>query len=235
MRLKLNPYFWKSFKPWRDWLYSAQLFWLFLAVLVGACLVVNWLGCLFDLTRVEQLSFTGLTLEIAGVLTVAIGIAKKADVLGGIGPLDRISRWLRACPIFRQDRNIFAGTAHLTLGGLKANVQGTAELPPDASLEQRIAHLEQLIKTVQGDIREVEAEAKSAVDELSKQCAEKHDEIGQAIAEVRQQSVKAHVGEIGMEFAGLGWVIAGLVLATIPDFVVRWTQTMFDAITVYWC
>ena len=62
-----------------------------------------------------------------------------------------------------------------------------------------------------------------------------HDEIGQAIAEVREQSVKAHIGDVGMEFAGLGWVVTGLILATVPEYVVRWTQPMVDALIVYEC
>jgi hypothetical protein len=64
---KLNPHSFKSLAPWQKWLADAGIFWLFLFALVGVSLETNWLGEWAGLSHIDQVTISGLFLEVAGV------------------------------------------------------------------------------------------------------------------------------------------------------------------------
>lgn len=57
-------------------------------------------------------------------------------------------------------------------------------------------------------------------DELKRRIDADIESVRHEIEKVGQQSEKAHLGMLGWEYAGLGWIMVGLTLATVPKLVV---------------
>lgn len=88
MKLKSRWYnVWIYRAEWGRWIARAGLMWLFLAVLVTAFVIGNWLGIIFGFCAISQITVSGWLLEISGVWAVAKGFANKIEHYGrdGVG------------------------------------------------------------------------------------------------------------------------------------------------------
>lgn len=204
--------------------------WLFLAVLVIAFVAGNWLGVIFGFSTTTQITVSGLLLEISGICAVAKGFANKIRHYGHDGIVKRMGKWFKACPIFSQDRVVQAGTAHLNLSGGKVRADLRGKMSPDADLETRVAYLELAMEALKDNFVELVESTESSIGNLGKELEQKFADVDEQVTEMRAQSAKAHVGDVDLEFVGLGWVACGLTLATIPQGV-RWLFD--DVITLF--
>jgi hypothetical protein len=215
--LRINPSFYKLGAAWRTWLAQARIFFLFLIVLVTVCIAVDWLGFFLCVEPVARLPYAGFILEAAGVLTVVYGFSTKIDLYGDEPISARIKQWLRSIPLFRQDTRVAVGSAHLTLGPMKVNATGTVSLPPDASLEDRVQQLEHRLENLQTSLSKLREDHDTSINELREELDQRIQTILDDLEALKKLTSEAHIGDVGTELAGIGWILAGLALATIPD------------------
>lgn len=190
--------------------------WLFLAVLVAAFVVGNWLGIIFGFCAISQITVSGWLLEISGVWAVAKGFANKIEHYGRDGVGRRLVKWLRGCPIFSQDMIVQPGTAHIKLSGGKVRADLTGKMSPDADIETRVSYLELALEALKDNFVELAESTESSIGNLGKELDQKFADVDKQVADIRTKSAKVHVGDVDLEFVGLGWVACGLTLATIP-------------------
>lgn len=207
-----------GFAPWRSWLADARLLWWFLGVVVIASVIADWFAC--GSPRVERLPVAGWGLEIAGVIVVALGLSRKIDLYGGEGFGSRIRAWLLRFPMLRQDKVIpISAAGEINLAGATVNARGEVTLPDDASIEQRVERLESLMRNVPDQIASLRQHLEEVDANDKAELLGKIDDIGDKLDEVKSTNVKANTEDVGWEIVGIGWVIAGLTLATVPEYV----------------
>ena len=114
------------------------------------------------------------------------------------------------------------------LADLEAAITASVGLPPDADLDMRLTRAERLIEGLGKGLAQLKIDTRSGLADLEAKFREEIEEIKTEISEVRELTGKAHVGDVGMEFAGLGWVIVGLTLATVPNFVYSVSKPIVD-------
>lgn len=95
----------------------------------------------------------------------------------------------------------------------------------------RVSHLEQELEALKNDFVALADSTVSSIDDLRKELDQKFANVSKQVDEVRKQSVKAHVSDVGFEFVGLGWVLFGLTFATIPEGVLRLCGDLIDFFT----
>jgi len=230
--LRINPSFYKLGPAWRTWLAQARIFWLFLGVVVGVCLLVEWLGIFLGLSRIDRLPYAGWLLEMAGVLTVVAGFSKKIDLYGGDSISKRIGSWFLSCPLFRQNVNVITGSAELRLSPMSVSAVGNVGLPANADLEMRVSRLERMIDDVNESVRQLRQQTKEDIDAARRELLDRLTALGDELASVKSLTSQAHVGDVGMELAGIGWVLVGLTLATIPRLVLYLFQPVINILAI---
>lgn len=228
----INRSFYKLGGAWWRWLSAARIFWLFVFVVLVVCLAIDWAGWLFCIEPVARLPYAGFTLEVAGVLTVVYGFSTKIDLYGGEPIASRIKQWLLSIPLFSQDTRVVLGSGHLTLGPLKASATATSSLPPDASLDDRVQRLEHQVENLQSALSKLREDQDSAVAELRKELEQQIQTIVDDIDALKKLTSDAHIGDVGTELAGIGWILVGLALATVPEAVLLLLGPLISLLSV---
>jgi len=111
---------------------------------------------------------------------------------------------------------------HASIGPFKVRGYGTVKIDPDRPVEEKVDWLLQshygLVDSVHQNTQNIEKNA----DESRRQLEVLRGALEKAIGKVEAQTAKAHVGEIGAEFVGLGWILFGVTFATVPGFIESW-------------
>ena len=201
------------------WLGKFKILWWFLIAIFGSVAAADWAGCLSGIPRVERLPYAGWALEMLGVLIVFLGVAEKLALFEKDGLMARTMILLKQFPLFRSNVNVLAGSANLSLNAGNVRVRVSMNPPPGANIEERIKFIEESLNKLNEWIGDAKEEAQDKINNLKSVIDAEIADVRKEIEEVRQQSEKAHVGQLGMEYAGLGWIMIGLTLATVPKFV----------------
>lgn len=193
--------------------------WFFILAIIGVVVAVDWIGCGAGIPREERLPYAGWALEVFGVLIVFYGIADKLALFGAEGLVKHAVSLLREFPLFRSKQQILSGIANLNLQTHRAQIRVISNPPPNATLEERVEFLLGRVAELYELILDVQEDSGSKLNTLKKEIDEKLESVRREIENARSQSEQAHVGQLGWEYAGLGWIMLGLTLATVPDLV----------------
>ena len=222
--------------PWLKrlptWLRETRKLWLFLFWVIVICLVVDWLGYWLHLPEKQRLPYAGWLLECLGLYIVARDLGRRLELFDQDSLWKQVMQWLRRFPLLRQDDTVHLGAIGLTLESAVSNGRVKVALPAGASDKEKIEFLVRqvdalddalykFVQTIKGDIRKAQSELE--------------DQLGQIRAEiesVRDLLAKAQVGEIGLEVVGLGWILLGLTLATVPELVYHLTQPIISLLRI---
>lgn len=208
-----------NFKLTLKWLGRFKILWWFLIAIIGSVAIADWVGCRAGIPRVERVPYAGWALEILGVLVVFLGVAEKLALFEKDGLMARTMKLLKQFPLFRSNVNVLAGSAKLSLKAGNLRVRVYMNPPPGANIEERIKFLEETVNKLNEWIGDAKEEAQDKINNLKSVIDAEIEVLREEIEEVRQQSEEAHVGHLGMEYAGLGWIMIGLTLATVPKLV----------------
>ena len=163
----------------------------------------------------SRIRFTGMSLELLGLSTVALGIRENGKLFNRPGPDEIVRNWFGRFPKFRRDVRIVPGTAHLNLEG-KAPVigVGSASLSATASLEERVAFLEKGLD-----------QANDRIHEIQRKVTEEAQKLGSALDAARHEREfgdeknsnliqEAIAGGLYLEATGVLWLFFGILFAT---------------------
>jgi hypothetical protein len=192
------------------WLYKARRVWE--AVLaVPVAFLISWI---FLPTWEPRLRIAGLLLQLLGIGAVAYGL-REIRLLFRLPSQRQIAvGWFKRFPRLKEDAVVVVGSAATMAGAGAVTAYGTVSLPPTASLEERIAALEQdrqrtwaLMGEIQG---RMEQEARVRKSELESERGERtvQDEKTRKLLE------EAAVGGLYLEITGIAWLLIGVICAT---------------------
>ncbi|MFV1921304.1 MAG: hypothetical protein ACMZ63_01660 [Methylotenera sp.] len=204
---------WIYLRRIKGWLGRAKLLWIALGLLVAITL-----GS-YQLSSKPEVSFrySGLILQILGVLTVAISLAGKKSTFSLPSYLDSFKSWLGDIPRFRQKSTVSgAFGSSSSLSGVLGYATGWRKAGPKASLKERVDVLE---TNIQGLINANSSEHQYVRDEFSKvemKLNSERQERETADLEINNLIKSFGTETLHIEAVGIFWLILGITYTTVP-------------------
>ena len=155
-------------------------------------------------------------LQAVGVATVVLDISSKRRAAGHDPMVKRLKDWWERRPRWRQEvsENLISGAA---AADSSASGFGTAEMSPYATLDQRVAYLEQAQKALRNDLVAFQAATNTSLKQVNNRLSE------EAAARKRQDRLNAEMfkeglaGGLDLSAAGSLSLALGLLLATLAN------------------
>jgi hypothetical protein len=216
-------------KTWR-WI-NALVFWLLDAwrfcpkLFLVVVLVVFIFGYLLPGTIDDRVRYCGLALQVIGISIVAWGLRDRRRLFNLPSLLDKFRGCLRRFPRWgaKPQTNSFSGTGGYSFGG-GGKVSSWIDAPPEASIEVRLAALEanvKSLKTEQAEIaKELQEETRRWIEAVDSERLKRES----GVMEIRNLVNTLGAGGLHLEWAGVFWLILGVVLATIPNEIAGWLK-----------
>jgi hypothetical protein len=200
---------WHWLKRLAHWIAKARLFWLAIGVVGIAGVVALRPGTTEPLVR-----WTGLVLQLLGIVTVIIGIEQTRNLFNHPSLLSIAVAWFKQFPPFKRNIVMGAAAGAVGLAGMKARGYVTSNPPPNASLEDRVVSLERNVGHLNKRIDDAFQEIDKAENE-HKAALEKETE--QRVAEDSKIAAKLEMsGTGGLHISAMGalWLFVGVILGT---------------------
>jgi hypothetical protein len=198
--------------------------WTWYLVVVGIGFAGAYLvGRLFP-TLETALRTAGGVLELLGIATVALGVAKvrrefglpsaAAELMNEGGQLfhalaQRVRRLFGRKPPTKVITG--AGGAGLSVSGGRA--RATVRAGPDSTLEQRVALLERLIDSAETQLARLQDDLEREGEQLRQLVAAERQSRDEAHERLHHELRNVAVGGIRLQMVGLVWLTFGVVLA----------------------
>ena len=158
-----------------------------------------------------------MVLELMGLATVALGIRETRSLFGRPSLINTGRDWLARFPKYRVDVNIVVGLGGVSTSGAAGSAFGTSGLANTASLEERVAFLEQSVIRAHSLIhethRKIDQEAQHRQNELRIEKREREDGDNKN----KQLVEEAAAGGLYLETTGAFWLAFGITLATASN------------------
>ncbi len=170
----------------------------------------------------ESIRVAGYVLQLIGMVFAIRGLLGIREHFGQ--PLLRqlVSKWVKRFPRWKKNVVIAAGTAHMTMSGMKA--RGEIWTPDDAEkpIEQRIdgiiRNLDRVREEQRGHAHSIE-ELKDSHEEHKKQVAEEQNNIKERI---RSDLESLHTSDLITSLVGLVWLTVGITMSTLAPELSKW-------------
>lgn len=217
------------------WLARANIAWLFIASLFVVSILGDWVGCFADRGGLDSIRYSGWIFEILGLLSVAIGLNKKLDLLDQKGIWQRIKEWARQWPILSQDAVV--GTMGAQLGAFGADLRGRGNVSIDESqsFAAQVKFLLEELERLRDEFSAAMDQQRKDTSELRKEVRRIEETLKGEIKRMASKSAKAQVGDVGWEIAGLFWVLIGVTLATVPEAIAYVFSSVIGFFIVFTC
>jgi hypothetical protein len=140
-----------SVDDWKTWALEGWIGWFSVGLLtLGAV----WLYAASPTQN--SIRLTGFVYEVIGIVVVFIEIA-KASGRNKLTPLHRrIAAYLRRLPLLPQNKNVLLAAASATLSVMGGRARLSIGRPPNATLDQRVEHLERQVNALDDRIEAVD-------------------------------------------------------------------------------
>jgi hypothetical protein len=214
----------------RQWARDGRPLWWWIAIaslILGVCYMapVELIGV--EATVADRVRWAGMVLQFAELGVVVLGLHDSRKQFGRPAVLSEALGWLLRLRFVAFPRKTVFADATIVLEGVgsAAGVGQPTVAISEATLESRVATLERKhaelqrsVGTLGHDLATLRDRIKSDLDQERRARADKDREI---VAQIET----AVIGGIHLELSGLGYLVAGILLATTPDevaFALRW-------------
>jgi hypothetical protein len=187
------------------WLWEGKRFWLpVLAPVLVWALVVAVTPCVE-----RQVRLTGMLLQLLGVITIAMRLRATQRQFPG----QTLARWFQRRPRFRV-QNTITGAAGASLGMATASARGRVSPGPQATLEQRVAMLEDSYTRLFDEVGNLGSEVRRRTDESSSNLRAETAFREAGDKRVEEQLMETAVGGLHLDFWGVLFFILGIIAGT---------------------
>jgi hypothetical protein len=194
------------------WLREARLAWLTLGALVAAVAFPLAAG-----KSEQQIRLSGLFLQLLGVGTVAWGLRETRRLFRRPTLGELLRTWLVRFPRWRRDIVLSVDPAHIAWVAGSPRVRVWFPMDPNAPPEQQlkaltsnVQHLDQRLTAAETEIETRTAQVEGAVREEQKARSLRDTELSARLE-------GAQTGGLHISLAGLVWLLAGLLMATLSS------------------
>lgn len=186
------------------------------------CLLIIWTawllaGLLSPTDLVGQLRLSAAGLQLSGLFVLVGQLWNRGTVFGRPHPLAEIRTFGRELKLaFRKPRRV---TLRVD-SGVHALSAASAELTVrrKETLEETVARLEQELGGVKKDLREHKTESGKKLQELDKKWGDQLQGVEEQVKKHRADAESALVGSYALEWVAVVWLLAGMSLGLIAEF-----------------
>ena len=188
--------------------------WLCIGALLVAALFV-WL-CPWDDPE-SRSRWTGTVLQLFGFVTTAIGIQQTRKQFGRPGIFENAVKWYARRPK-RATIVPISGIGIAASGGSAALGVGHVSAPPDASVEQRLQRLENLLLLIEQQANAIDQRLREEISNRTQKDTEERAARETSDANLRDRLELTATGGLRLSVVGLTWLVFGTILAGFaPD------------------
>lgn len=196
-----------------NWLAEVPTFWAFLAVLaVAVCLPLLLVTPVADAVR-----YAGLLLQLLGVGVVAYTLRGRGKPFDHAPVLTFARSWIRRAPSFRP-RHITLEVTGTAMGSASASADATLWRGHrlDQPVEAQLDAIRENLATLRDDLQAQGSCTNARVAELRNAIDAERAQRSAEIQETKRTLKEIAADSLYLEVAGIGWLVAGIFLATIP-------------------
>jgi hypothetical protein len=204
------------FKQVASWLAHLQTV-VIAIVPVAATIIYLWLFCWTE----PHIRWMGLALQLAGVLSVAYGVAKTRKAFGHPSMVDRAMAFLRDRPRYPKP---VEGNVALVLGGIglmSSTGSATIGVAPEQTIEARLSVLEQQVKDIVTKAANDTAEIRGKLQEQRGMIKAESASRSEGDAKLHRQLEMTATGGLDLALCGALWLLVGTTLATVSAELAR--------------
>lgn len=210
------------------WLGEPKPLWIGLLGLLAA----PFIGGMFaDWKPDDSVRYTGLALQVAGLLLVAVEIVKRRKEFPNGGLWMAFKDWLkRGRAVFRGDAVVVAVAAQ-AIASATAQAHATVGLGPQATVWQHIEKLQREIDQASRQLFELEGRVDSDLSALKRSVTQEREERLQGERRLEGRIADLSVDWLYFEWVGFVWFLCGEVLSSLgPELagpaaaVLRWVR-----------
>ena len=204
------------------WFAEPRGFWLF--AFVGAAAV--GLALVIPLPLADDLRFAGLALQLLGVSTVLRGLRDRGRLFDKPSVISSVRDWFSRLPPYKPH------SVTLAASGL-ASATATASMDAvvwrgyreEESLENRFLALAENLDTVHKELDQVSARFANQVGNVQELVQREQSARMEEITRVQRKLAELGAGGLNIELVGVAWLVAGIVLATVPAEIAQLLQS----------
>lgn len=182
-------------------------FWFGIFALVAVWSIVFILGC-----REKDIRLLGMFLQLGGFLTVAKGLRDSGRLFKKPTVRERIALYFKGFPRRRVTNHILS--AQGIVKAMTGSGRGIVLPGPDTPLEKRVEMLEERTKNLSSEVGELGGKLRAQSDELTLKITEEVTERQAGHRAFEEQLERAVIGGIHVEWWGVIFFIAGIILAS---------------------
>jgi uncharacterized protein YjeT (DUF2065 family) len=199
----------------RIWLWLAEVptFWSFLLVLF----VLVALPVAVASTAEDALRYAGLLLQLVGVSVVAYTLRGRGKVFNHKPVFEFALDWLKRAPPLRPHTRVIEASAIASANAF-ATADATVWRGPrlDQSIEVQLEVIRENLVTVREQVANLSMQTGRQVAELRTALESERSERAIQLQETRRTLQQVAAESLYLEVAGLCWLVAGIILATVP-------------------
>lgn len=195
------------------WIAEPRGFWLFAFVVLAAV----GFALLIQKPFADELRYAGLALQLLGVSTVLRGLRERGKLFDKPSLVTSTWAWFSRFPQYK--------TQTVTLSA-SAVASATAFASADAviwrgyrgeePLEQQFRALVENLDTVRKELDRVSAQLTNQVGKVQERLQNEQSTRTDEINRIHKKLAELGAGGLHIELVGVAWLVAGIVLATVP-------------------
>ncbi|WP_128003607.1 hypothetical protein [Piscinibacter defluvii] len=195
------------------WLTEIPTFWTFVAVLVLLLLVPPKIAATVE----DGLRYGGLLLQLLGVSVVAYTLRGRGKSFGRTPVLQFAIAWLKRAPSLRpRSITIEVQGAEIAIAsdGADATVWRGPRL--DQSFEAQLDAIRENLSSLRDQLSSFDTRVGASIRELRLEIETERNHRGAQLQDTRRLLEGIAADTLYLEVAGLGWLVTGIIVATIP-------------------
>lgn len=187
----------------------ALLFWLFFIVLV----VALYLPLFLHISPHEHIQHSAFILQLIAYLVLINGLNKIQKLFKGIGIVDSIINWFKLLFTIETEPKKGTGGINGDKGKLKAKTTAPEVELTLKTLDKRLKSLEKKINSLENDlIKEIKKEKQRVEIQIQS--------LNNRLRSFEKKLEVVHFDGLYTEFVALLWLIASLVILTLPPRII---------------
>ncbi len=175
----------------------------------------------WGLDQESHLRWSGGILQLAGIVTVAIGLSKTRKLFGLPNLGSSVCEWWKG--VFAviagqggEERADKVTAAIMSRSHLVAHA-GPPNVPEDATLRERVEWLEERYAILRKDVRDLKNGTGKRIKEVQEQLADEAKARKTGDQKNEKLIAEASIGGLHLETVGVLWLAVGVALATFPE------------------
>jgi hypothetical protein len=204
----LTMKFLKNFYDWAKrvvkWIRCGWLFWLYILLIV----VLSFLKCFYV--------YTGVLLQLLGIVTILIGINNKIRLFNNIKPLKFHFGYFSQFPHWKvKDVKVQIAGISTATSICDATIR-SATKKPDNSFADIIRYIDEKFEVFYNDLSSTRTEIYNDLNLLSKKITNQQQLVDAKINTIENKLITSNISGVSLELFGAACVAAGLVFSILP-------------------